>query len=174
MGAAYDMQGDNDNDLILHGKFNFYTRGASALALGGNYQNIKKPANISNTNYQIYLAATYGSAFFRMPSETTIVVGKTMGDNTRNNNIDFSMGFDLDVLPSIFSHYVHWINDFSNYSYSTNPNGSNSDIRGSFNTGLRLALMRDKKYKLNVDLLGTDALDSNRAFGIGIAFGLPF
>lgn len=174
LGAAYDIQGgENNNDLLFHGKYNFYTRGSSALAIGGNFQTINLNGN-DRTNYQFYLAATYSSKFFSMPAETTIVLGKTMGDGSSNNSIDFSMGFDLDVLPSVFSHYIHWINDFSNYSYSTDPNGSNAGVRGAFNTGLRLALMRDKKYKLNLDILATDVLDSNRSFGLGVAFGLPF
>ena len=175
VGAAYDMQKEKDsNDLLVHGKFRFYGSGSSALAIGGNYQMIK----IYDSEYtagQIYLAATHTGEFFGMPAETTIVIGKTFGNRNvvDKNNIDFSMGFDLDFLPNFFKGYVHWLTDFANYSYSVDPRGANS-WRGVFNTGIRLAILRESRFKWNIDVLFTDVLDSNRDWAAGSSFGLSF
>jgi hypothetical protein len=122
---------------------------------------------------------TYAGTFLGMPAESTIVVGKTMGDDDKyyqadDKNIDFSMGFDLDFLPQFLKGYVHWISDFSNYSYSVDPMGANAMARGCFNTGFRIAPLRDSRYKLNIDVLMTDALDENRSWTVGVAGGLSF
>lgn len=171
IGGTYDLQPpEKSNDLLLHSKFHFNASGTD-LAVGGNFQMMKQYGQSSNF-YQFYLAATYPGNFFTMPAETTIVIGKTFGDNVDDSNVDFSMGFDLDFLPNLFQHYVHWINDFSNYSYSVQAGGANAWSRGCFNTGIRLALLRSGRYKFNLDLLMIDALDSNRSFGAGAAFGL--
>lgn len=180
IGFAYDDQpdfgtDDETDDMIISAKWEF----TEGLAIGGNYQLIELNDGVAGSDrqdYQIYLAATYPGNFFSMPAETTIVIGHTFIDyednDDDNENIDFSMGFDLDFAPQVFKHYVHWISDFSNYSYSTDAGGANSEWRGSFNTGLRFALMRDKQFKLNLDLIVTDALDDNRDWGIGAAFGM--
>ncbi|MCL1833138.1 MAG: hypothetical protein FWG49_01425, partial [Leptospirales bacterium] len=89
-----------------------------------------------------------------------------------NKNVDLSMGFDLDLLPQYLKHYVHWINDFSNYSYSTEPGGADAYERGCFNTGIRIAALKEKRYKLNFDIIMTDALDHNRDWALGVVFGL--
>ncbi len=175
IGFAYDAQDryDNDEDMHIHGKFNFYNGGSSALAIGGNFQMLNNGDEAREDNaWQLYLAATYGGNFFNMPAETTIVIGKTFG-TPEDDSVDFSMGFDLQLFPSIFKGYVHWINDFSNYSYSADPIGSDPH-RGIFNTGARIAILKTSRYKWNVDLLMTDALDDNRDWGLGTAFGLAF
>ena len=178
IGFAYDNQpdwgtDDETDDMIINAKLEF----TEGLAIGGNYQMIKiNDADAERNDKQIYIAATYPGNFFSMPAETTIVIGHTWygkkQTNHDNENIDFSMGFDLDFAPSLFKNYVHWISDFSNYSYSTEPGGAIAGDRGAFNTGLRLAILRDKKFKLNVDLIMTDALDENRDWAAGVAFGL--
>jgi len=175
-GAAYDIQdGDNQSDLLMHSKFNFYNAGASALAIGGNLQLLNMGADGNNhTAGQVYLAVTYSGNFFSMPAETTVVLGKTFSENIGTSDIDFSMGFDLDFIPSVFKGYVHWINDFANYSYSVEANGSNAASRGCFNTGFRLALLRKSAMKFNIDVIMTDALDSSRSWAIGAAFGMAF
>jgi hypothetical protein len=81
------------------------------------------------------------------------------------------MGFDLDLLPKYLRHYVHWINDFANYSYSTEAGGANAYERGCFNTGIRIAPLKEKRYKLNLDIIMTDALDHNRDWAFGASFG---
>ncbi|HNX59873.1 MAG TPA: hypothetical protein PKK43_12290, partial [Spirochaetota bacterium] len=88
------------------------------------------------------------------------------------DNIDFSMGFDLDMFPSIFKGYVHWISDFGNYSYSYEPVGADSWYRGAFNTGARIAIFKDmNRFKLNLDALLLDALDKDRGWAVGLTFG---
>jgi len=186
IGFTYDDQPDYDayhnkdtDDMMLNAKWEF----TEGLAVGCNFQMMQVNTTGNDRNdFQLYLAATYPGNFFSMPAETTLVVGHTFwgkdaGDN-ENKNIDFSMGFDLDLAPSIFKNYVHWINDFSNYSYSTEGGGA-TDVggaislsRGVFNTGFRIAFLRDKKYKLNLDVIMTDALDENRDWAIGAAFGM--
>ncbi|HPS56820.1 MAG TPA: hypothetical protein PK514_01835 [Spirochaetota bacterium] len=177
-GFAYDDQpdwgtDDDTDDMILNAKWEF----TEGLAIGGNAQLMNiNGVDEERNDYQLYFAATYPGDFFSMPAETTIVIGHTFwGDDSNEHddeNIDFSMGFDLDFAPSIFKHYVHWISDFANYSYSTEPGGANSEWRGAFNTGLRFALMRDKQFKFNLDLIVTDALDDNRDWAAGAAFGM--
>ncbi len=173
IGAAYDIQDPKDsNDILLHTKFRFYGSGGSALAIGGNFQMLEENGDSENVG-QIYLAATYSGNFLSMPAETSLVIGKSFGSPVGDDDIDFSMGFDLDLIPSIFKGYLHWINDFSNYSYSYNAAGANTQ-RGIFNTGARIAVLRTSKYKFNIDAILCDALDSNREFALGAAFGLAF
>ncbi len=177
-GFAYDDQPDwpydkKTDDMLFNAKLEF----TEGLAIGGNYQRIQvNGSEDKRRDYQIYLAATYPGNFFSMPAETTLVVGHTFFGKRQtehdNDNIDFSMGFDLDFVPSVFKNYIHLICDFSNYSYSTEAGGADAWNRGAFNTGLRLAVLRDKKYKLNFDVIMTDALDHNRDWAAGVAFGL--
>lgn len=181
LGAAYDMQDTRGDDTIINAKFNFYGSGSSALAVGGNYQMIEFfDKDDSHGFYQLYLAATYGGQFFGMPAETTIVFGKTFARESEYKSrfkkaFDFSMGFDLDLLPSIFKGYVHFINDFANYSYSVDPIGPDAFERGCFNTGARICVLKDsRKFKLNIDALLVDVLDRNRTFSLGAAFGMAF
>ncbi len=172
IGAAYDMQPQDDSDdLILHGKFKFSATDTH-LAIGGNYQKLKLHDE-SFTNQQAYLAATYRGSFIGMPAETTIVFGKTFGDNTEDSDLDFSMGFDVNFLPKVFNGYIHWISDFANYSYSRIPGGADYSYRGCLNTGFRLAVLKGSKFKLNVDVFLLDALEDNRSFASGISFGMP-
>ena len=181
LGVSYDDQDYDGEDTIFHGKFSFYQGGGSAVAFGGNYQSVNYNKDFDDTFYQIYLAATYSGNFFTMPAETTIVFGKTFvgGSATAANgidqkNFDFSMGFDLDLFPSAFKGYVHWINEFSNYSYSADAIGAEPIYRACFNTGARIALLKDsRRYKLNVDAVVTDVLDDkSRDFSLGVCFGL--
>lgn len=174
LGVAYDTQTEDNEDILFHGKFQFYGEGQSALAVGGNYQNIQW-AGTRHDYYQLYLAATYTGNFISMPAETSLVIGKTFGDEpyANDDNIDFAMGFDLDLAPGIFKHYIHWINDFSNFSYSVNPYGAGVH-RGIFNTGIRIAALRDGSLKLNFDVMLLDALDDNRDWAAGVCFGLTF
>ena len=181
LGFAYDMQPDwphdsKTNDMLFNAKWVF-TKG---LAIGGNYQRLQLNGwgkeDQTSTDYQIYLAATYDGNFFSMPAETTLVVGHTWygekhGKDPDNKNIDFSMGFDLDLLPKYLKHYVHWLNDFANYSYSTEAGGADAYTRGCFSTGIRIAALKDKRYKLNLDIIMTDALDANRDWAVGLTFG---
>ena len=181
LGIAMDFQDrhTDDDDMIIHGKFNFYNAGASSLAIGGNLQfidmgNDGTDGGKEQTAGQLYLAVTYSSKFFGMPALTTMVLGKTFVEDHNDSNIDFSMGFDLDFLPQYLKGYVHWISDFANYSYSIEANGANAWSRACFNTGFRFAVLKDSRFKLNIDLIMTDALDTNRSWALGAAFGFAF
>jgi hypothetical protein len=181
-GLAYDMQekyeGYNNEDVLIHGKWKFHQDKTTALAVGGNLQLLQSPRfgpDYESWNAgQIYIVATYAADFFGMPSETSMVIGKSFGSNDYGKkNIDFSMGFDLDLLPSIFKGHVRWISDFANYSYSADPINVDPH-RGIFNTGARIAILKDSKYKFNVDVLFTDLLDRNRDWGLRACFGTKF
>ena len=175
-GVALDTQGDEseDDDMLIHGKLQLPIQRATAIAIGGNAQMLSDAAGNESNYQQIYLAATYPGDFFNMPAETTVTVGKTFGDNAVDENIDFGMGFDLLLFPETFQGYIHWINDFANFSYSVTPVGADAGNRGVFNTGIRIDLASIPEfsdYKFAVDAIMTDALDENRAFALGLAFG---
>ena len=173
---AYDTNtGEDNEDFIIGGKIQLPTD-RTAVAVGGTFQSLQT-AGETDTAQQLYIAATYPGDFFNMPAETTFAVGKTFGDRGPGDEaIDFGMGFDLLLFPDIFQGYVHWINDFANFSYSQDPRGANAGNRGAFNTGIRIDIAANpnlSKYKFVIDAFMTDALDDNRAFALGIAFGAP-
>jgi hypothetical protein len=173
---AYDTNGgDDQEDIVLGGKIQLPTTG-TAVAIGGTFQALNFNADNSDSAIQLYLAATYPGTFFDMPAETSFVVGKTFGDaGPGDEAVDFGMGFDLLLFPDVFQGYIHWINDFANFSYSWNAVGAEPD-RGVFNTGIRIDLAANpnlSRYKFVIDALLTDALDDNRTFGLGLAFGIP-
>ncbi len=176
LSFAYDTQNDSDNsDMIIGGKVQLPIKRASAIAVGGNVQLLKQGGNDQNAQ-QIYLSATYPGDFFNMPAETTVTVGKSFGDSVPDEEIDFGMGFDLLLFPETFQGYVHWINDFANFSYSQQAAGANARGRGVFNSGIRIDLGASdlfSGYKFVIDAIVTDALDDNRAFSLGLAFGAP-
>ena len=176
VSLAYDTQDQSENsDMIIGGKLQLPIKRASAIAVGGNVQMLKTNDNETNAQ-QIYLSATYPGDFFNMPAETTVVVGKSFGDAAPDDAIDFGMGFDLLLFPQTFQGYVHWINDFSNFSYSQQAIGANAASRGVFNSGIRIDLGASDAFsgfKFVIDAIITDALDGNRAFSLGLAFGAP-
>ena len=181
LSAAFDLQPEvyqNDgNDFIGGIKIQFPLT-KTALALGGNFQSLNL-GNSAPQRYnagQIYLAVSYAGVFFEMPAETTLVLGKTFREDHSDSNIDFGMGFDLVLLPKVFEHYIHWIVDFANFSYSVEPWNVDAWNRAVFNTGIRIDLTvipAFKKFKFVVDVLVTDVLDNNRAFSVGAVFGVP-
>ena len=173
LGGMYLGQ-NNANAFGLNTKFRFLPwtgQGNSALAIGYRMDN---GLTTSSTTHQLYFTTTYGGQFFGMSAESTMVLGKSFGDFTRSGDIDFGMGFELDFFPSLFKGYLHWINDFSNFSWNA-WSRSTSTNRGIFNTGWRIAVLKNhSKLKFDIDILGTDLLDDNRGFGIGGVFGLRF
>ena len=175
VGFAADVQENGGNDYLLHSKFNFFPGEKTALAVGFNCQFIKFAEHAKTEYYgQLYVAVTYAGNFFSWPAKTTALLGKTFYKDT-DSNIDFSMGFDLDLFPQYLKHYLHWINDFANYSYSVDPNGSNHHVRGCFNTGLRGILPLPDMVKLSIDVICTDVLDSgSRSFAFGLTAGYGF
>jgi len=187
ISAAFDTQplvyNRNNNDLLLGIKFGI-PAGDTSIALGANVQllNLGGPGNYYA--YQPYIAITYAGNFFSMNAETTIVFGKTLYSNGRENNsdIDFGMGFDVILFPDVFDDIVHLIIDFANFSYSDNawPNqaGKNNPAayRGILNAGLRIdlsAVSAFNKYKFLIDFIFNDLFDAgSRSFTAGAVFGL--
>lgn len=175
---AYDTNDGEDNeDFIIGGKIQLPTD-RTAVAVGGTFQSLQDGGD-TDTAQQLYIAATYPGDFFNMPAETTFAVGKTFGDAPGvpgDEAIDFGMGFDLLLFPDIFQGYVHWINDFANFSYSWDAVGADAGTRGAFNTGIRIDLAANpnlSRYKFVIDAMLTDALDDNRTLALGLAFGAP-
>lgn len=177
IGFVYDYQGAGGDDWIIHTKWNFYNIGDAALAVGANTQLIKFNERAELKVFgQVYLVMTYLGNFFSMPVQTSLVFGKTLGDGHYNSDLDVSIGIDIDIFPDYINHYLHWINDFGNYSYSVNPHGNNYSNRGCFNTGLRIAALHDDTLpKLNIHIFLTDVFDeSDRSVSLGISLGYAF
>ncbi|MDR2403528.1 MAG: hypothetical protein LBD78_05815 [Spirochaetaceae bacterium] len=150
----------------------------TAIALGGNLQIINRYVDRSGAELagQLYIAVSYPAEFFGMPVETSLSLGYTFR-KPLDSNIDFGMGFDLTLLPDVFKEFIHWLVDFSNFSYSIDPLGNNAWYRGALNTGLRIdlaAIPALNKFKFFIDVIAADILDDgNRSFIIGTVFGLP-
>jgi hypothetical protein len=150
----------------------------TAIALGGNIQFLDsdKVTNDRDLAGQIYAAITYSGDFFTMPAETSMMIGTTIMEGAKSASIDFGMGFDLILLPSVFQNFVHWITDFSNFSYSASPWGVNAASRGCLNTGLRIDLSMIpalNNFKFVMDIIAADILDDSRSFAFDIVFGIP-
>ena len=192
----------NEWDGWIHGKFKIISDPKHSLAIGGNFQWIDMRNDYTEGWVgQLYLAYTFANTIFGMPVDTTFVIGKTLsldrihagyrkrdrerqlylkfddeGDMySRKGDIDFSVGFDFDLLPQYLKHYVHWITDFANYSYSVDPMGAIPKYRACGNTGLRIVpTVKRKNVKWNIDFLLTDFFDHNREWAIGTTFGFGF
>jgi hypothetical protein len=195
LSLAFDIQpnipaGPNkeyeNNDLLLGFKVQLPTT-STAVALGGNFQSLNIGDGNDYTAFQIYAAVTYPGTFFGMPSETTLVIGKTFIDEKYghgDSDLDFGMGFDLVLLPKIFQNYIHWITDFANFDYSADAHAWPSHggaygaagYRGVLNTGIRVDIAAAPalaKYKFVVDVMVTDCFDDDRNFSLGLTAGLP-
>ena len=183
LNAAFDIQPDEfltedkGTDFIGSAKIQFpFTK--VAVALGGNFQalNMWNSREFRYKAGQVYAAVTYAGKFFNTPAETTVVVGKTFIEDSMNWDIDFGMGFDIVVFPKYLNQYVHWVTDFSNFSYSVEAFGVDSWYRGVVNTGLRIDLTVIpifKKFRFVIDIFMTDAFDKDRGFSAGMVFGVP-
>ena len=173
VGAAFNIHDNNDWNLLYHGKFQFFREGGSSVAMGlfGDLDN----RNSTLRSYLTpYLVASYSGQFFTWPAVTSMMFGWHMiEDGSLSSNFAFSMGFELALAPEVFRNYVFWISDFSNYSYSNNSL-INAGSRGAFNTGIRIDPIKEGKFKLVIDLVGTDLLDSERGFMASATFGFGF
>ena len=186
----YDEENHKNDDLLLGFKVklpsNINNPKNPAIALGGNIQiiNITNDGNFGYNAFQPYLAITYAGTFFNMNAETTVVFGKTFytGGPRNNSDIDFGMGFDLILFPDVFRDTVHWIIDFSNFSYGDNswPNHlvhrtGPAWYRGILNSGFRIDLSSFPslgKYKFLMDFVFNDLFDAGaRSFTIGTVIG---
>ena len=174
-GLTFNSQsGDNLSDIILFGKFQVFNDGQSGMAIGANLQLLDFASDTTDRTFsQVYLASTYSGNFMEVPASTTIVFGKTFDiDAGLNDQIDFSMGFDLALFPQVFNGYVRWISEFANYSYSADSRITNANARGAFNTGLRIDILGGSAYKLVIDATLMDVFDEGiDKFAIGGSFG---
>ena len=183
-GVTLDLQHDKvgddtgeETDLHFFGKFQMYNSGNSGMAIGANFQMIDflRPDNDNRKgNYsQVYLVTTYSGSFMEVPAATTILFGKTFNiKEGLNDQIDFSMGFDLTLFPDVFHGFIHWISEFTNYSYSVDSHITNAAARGAFNTGLRLDILAESEYKFVIDAVLMDVFDDGiDSFSIGGTFG---
>ena len=173
-GLTFDSQsGDNASDLILFGKFQVFNDGQSGMAIGANLQLLDFASEVDRKFSQVYLASTYSGDFMEIPASTTIVFGKTFDiEAGLNDQIDFSMGFDMALFPQVFNGYVRWISEFANYSYSADSRITNANARGAFNTGLRIDILGGSAYKLVIDATLMDVFDEGiDKFAIGGSFG---
>jgi hypothetical protein len=146
----------------------------TSIAIGGNIQFLHRLDNYSTAG-QVYTAISYGGEFFTWPADTSLALGYTFREGG-NRNIDFGMGFDMILIPDVFKNFVHWIVDFSNFSYSLEALGTDSWTRGSLNTGFRIdisAISALRAFKFVFDLTLLDILDNTRTIGMGMSFGLP-
>lgn len=174
LGAAYDVQSSDGDDYVIHAKVNFFNDGSSYIAFGGNFQHLKyEEGGDDNFFGQIYFAVSYRAKFFTMTADTTLVVGKTFNEGTQNADFDFSMGLDLELFPSFFKKYIHWVNEYSNYTYTMDPASITPHSRGAYNTGIRILVLKNlEKFKLNLSFIGTDLFDEHdRSFCMNIVFG---
>jgi hypothetical protein len=193
IAVAYDSVGsdrytprpfhDTDPQIFLFsGKFQFYKESVSALAAGGSFQYVDDFRDKEWVAGQVYVVATYSGTFFGMPAATSMTIGKSFSNKHDDHrlvafsDVDFSMGFELTLLPDVFKNHVQWINDFSNYSYSVLPAGSFTERRGSYNTGLRIDPIKNNQFKFVIDAIAADIFDSGnddgRSFILGLTFGM--
>lgn len=173
LGAAFNIRGNSNWDLLYHGKFQFFRDGGSSVAMGiqGELANVGSTTDVFLTPY---LVASYSGNFFNWPAVTSMMFGWHMLQNGNiTSNFAFSMGFELALAPDVFKNYIFWISDFSNYSYSTNS-FINAGSRGAFNTGIRIDPVKKGNFKLVFDIVGTDLLDSSRGLLASATFGLGF
>jgi len=193
ISTAYDAQPNHYNnqdyekndDLLFGIKFRLPTGKNTAIAIGTNVHLLNFAHDDNDYQaYQPYVAVTYSGRFFNMPADTTFVIGKTFysGGPDINSDIDFGMGFDLILFPDVFKDVVHWIIDFSNFSYSDDawPNywGFHTGAawwRGILNTGFRInlsAIPALNKFKFVIDIAFNDLFDhGQRSFTTGVVFG---
>jgi len=185
-GITLDFQQDNDGDsepgeetdLHLFGKFQMYNSGNSGMAVGANFQMIDFLSDDDNRQgkgsySQVYFVTTYSGNFMEVPAATTVLFGKTFNiEEGLDNHIDFSMGFDLTLFPDVFHGFVHWISEFSNYSYSVDSHITDASARGAFNTGLRIDILAKSEHKFVIDAVLMDVFDDGiNSFSIGGTFG---
>ncbi|MCL2380877.1 MAG: hypothetical protein FWC64_04710 [Treponema sp.] len=184
LSAAIDIQPESAFPLSGQGDRNVFIGGAkiqlpltrTALAFGGNIQFVDMREEHSTTASQVYAAITYAGRLFDMPAETTVVFGRTFIEGRPNSNIDFGMGFDVQLFPRVFDNLIHWVTDFANFSYSVRPFRANAVDRGVLNTGIRLnltAIPAFSRLRLAADIMLVDAFDENRAFSMGMTLGVP-
>jgi hypothetical protein len=163
----------NNTDTILGVKIQLPVK-HTAVALGGNVQFLLHDSY--RTGGQIYAASTYRGSFFNWPVETSLALGYTFREDP-GSDIDFGIGFDVELFPGFLRHLVHWIVDYSNFSYSAEALGPDPFYRGDLSTGIRLdfsAIPLLDDFKLSLDIAAVDIMDKDhRSVRAGFLFGAP-
>jgi hypothetical protein len=177
IGGVYDKREHVKASYMIHTKYIFYKKEIYA-GIGANIQleNVALESEKDNnkTRYQGYIVITWRGFF-----ETSAMLGKTFGDDTESQNIDFGIGFQKTILLD----RIKWMADFTNYNtrYRGYVGGLSSSYswdagvsRGIFNTGIRIEVIKKRGIRWNVDILYLDVLDATRHFGIGTSLMLSF
>jgi hypothetical protein len=163
----------NNTDTILGMKIHFPIK-RNALALGGNAQFLLHDS--FSAAGQIYIASTYQGSFFNWPIETSFALGYTFREDP-DSNINFGIGFDVELFPDFLRRLVHWIVDYSNFSYSAQALEAGSFYRGDLSTGIRLdfsAIPLLDDFKVSLDIAAVDIMDKdNRSGRVAFLFGAP-
>ena len=161
-------------NFVIGGKFQLVKEGGTALALGGDYEFFNGTANQNSA--KLYLAATYGGNFFGMPAVTTATIGWQLWESgSFSSQFIYGMGFSMSLFPSTFKNFVYWVTDFANFSYTVNAALVNAASRGAFNTGIRIHPIKDGRFNLVIDVIGTDLLDNgDRGMSASVSGGLSF
>ncbi|MDC7231678.1 MAG: hypothetical protein PQJ58_00475 [Spirochaetales bacterium] len=176
IGFAFDMEGNDWNNMLLGAKYQLSKEGNTALALGGNFEyQTNDLVEDNSVSSDVYVVATYSGEFFNLPALTSMLLGWQFWEaGDFSTNLKYSMGFEMGFFPDTFNNYIYWISDFSNYSYATYSFRMGTD-RGIFNTGLRIDPVKNNKYKLVFNILGTDLLDDgSRGLMVNATFGMGF
>jgi len=174
ISGLFQMNHGEMNNFVLGGKFQITKSGGTALAIGGDYE-FYVPTEHRNSS-KIYLAATYGGDFFGMPAVTTATIGWQFWNiGNFSSQFIYGMGFSLSLFPQTFKNYVYWVTDFANFSYVVDGAMIHSSYRGAFNTGIRIHPIKDGRFNLVIDIIGTDLLDEGgRGMSASISGGLAF
>jgi hypothetical protein len=155
-----DVAGSSEiKSFVMGTKFQLTRSGATALALGGDFEFVNQDFYSGNSS-KIYLAATYGGQFFNMPAVTTATIGwQFLEYGDFSSQFVYGMGFSLSLFPKTFKNFVYWITDFANFSYVATSPMVDAGGRGAFNTGVRIHPVKSGNFNLVIDVIGTDLLD---------------
>lgn len=159
---------DGSYDLLTGVKWRFSDSGTTEAAIGFVSQVIDVTEN-REYGGQVYAVSTFEGALFDYPALTSVLIGYTFADPLKSD-IDFSVGFDAPLLPSVFADHLRFVFDVGNVSYSMNPSG-NDENRGIVNAGFRVnPISVTDRLRFSGHMYGLDLLDgSDRSFAAGIS-----
>ena len=173
-GLLHAVDRDGIKNAVIGAKVQLFREGGAALAFGGDFE-IANFSIYSANSSKIYLALTYGGSFFKTPAVTTATLGwQFLHSGVFGSQFVYGMGFAMSLFPEVFKGYVFWITDFSNFSYTVYAPKVSAVARGAFNTGLRIHPIKDGRFKLVVDFVGTDLLDHTRGLSFTVSGGFSF
>lgn len=167
---------DGLKNFVLGAKFQMYKKGATALAIGGDFEFLNSNYSNAGNSSKIYFAATYGGNFFSMPAVTTATIGWQLWETgSFSSQFIYGMGFSLALFPQTFQEFVYWVTDFSNFSYTVVGSRVNAGSRGAFNTGIRIHPIKNGRFNLVIEVIGTDLLDNDERGLLGsVSGGIAF